>query len=64
MEQTLSQIEGVTGSVEDNWGKMKGTLLDILNSDGNSTKKTMVNWCNDKENGEKKKSENHEHQKV
>ena len=33
MEQTLSQIEGVTGSVEDNWGKIKETLLDILNND-------------------------------
>ena len=33
MEQKFSQIEGVTGSVEDNWGKTKETLLDILNND-------------------------------
>ena len=33
MEQKLSQIDGITGSVEDNWGKVKETLLDILNND-------------------------------
>ena len=33
IEQKLSLIDGVTGSVEDNWGKMKETLLDILNND-------------------------------
>ena len=33
MEQTFSQIDGITGSVEDNWGKVKETLLDILNND-------------------------------
>jgi hypothetical protein len=33
MKQKFSQIDGVTGSVEDNWGKMKETLLDILNND-------------------------------
>ena len=33
MEQKFSQIDGVTGSVEDNWGKVKETLLDILNND-------------------------------
>ena len=33
MEQKFSQIDGVTGSVEDNWGKVKGTLLDTLNND-------------------------------
>ena len=33
MEQNLSQIDGVTGNVEDNWGKVKETLLDILNND-------------------------------
>jgi hypothetical protein len=31
--QKFSQIDGVTGSVEDNWGKMKETLFDILNND-------------------------------
>ena len=33
MEQNLSQIDGVTGSIEDNWGKVKETLLDNLNND-------------------------------
>ena len=33
MEQKFSQIDGATGSVEDNWGKVKETLLDILNND-------------------------------
>ena len=33
MEQKFSQIDGVTSSVEDNWGKVKETLLDILNND-------------------------------
>ena len=33
MDQTFSQIEGITGSVEDNWGKVKETLLDILTND-------------------------------
>ena len=42
MEQKFSQIDGITGSVEDNWGKAKETLLDILNNDI-STKKTMDN---------------------
>jgi hypothetical protein len=33
MEKTFSQIDGVTGIIEDNWGKVKETLLDILNND-------------------------------
>ena len=33
MEQTLSKIDGKTGSLEDKWGKVKETLLDILNND-------------------------------
>ena len=35
MEQTFSQIDGigVTRSVENNWGKVKETLLDILSND-------------------------------
>ena len=33
MEQKFSQIDGITGSIEDNWGKVKETLLDILNND-------------------------------
>ena len=33
MEQKFSQIDGVTRSVEDSWGKLKETLLDILNND-------------------------------
>ena len=33
IEQKFSQIDGVTGSIEDNWGKVKETLLDILNND-------------------------------
>ena len=33
MEQNFSQIDGETGSVEDNWGKVKETLLDILKND-------------------------------
>ena len=33
MEQKFSQINEVTSSVEDNWGKVKETLLDILNND-------------------------------
>ena len=33
LEQKFSQINGVTGSVEDNWGNVKETLLDILNND-------------------------------
>jgi hypothetical protein len=32
MEQKFSQIDGVTGSLEDNWGKVKETLLDIPNN--------------------------------
>jgi hypothetical protein len=33
MEQKFSQTDGVTGSVEDNSGKVKETLVDILNND-------------------------------
>jgi hypothetical protein len=33
MEQKFSKIDGVTGSVQDKWGKVKETLLDILNND-------------------------------
>ena len=33
MEQKFSQIDGLTGNVEDNWRKVKETLLDILNND-------------------------------
>ena len=32
MEQKFSQLDGVTGSIEDNWGNVKETLLDILNN--------------------------------
>ena len=31
--EKFSQIDGVTGSVEDNWGKVKETQLDVLNND-------------------------------
>jgi hypothetical protein len=31
MEQKFSQIDGIRDSVEDDWGKVKETLLDILN---------------------------------
>ena len=37
MEQKFSQIDGITGSVEDNCGKVKETLLDILNNDVGKT---------------------------
>ena len=33
IEQKFSQIDGVIGSVEDSWRKVKQTLLDILNND-------------------------------
>ena len=33
MEQKFSQIHEITGNVEDNWGKVKETLSDILNND-------------------------------
>ena len=33
MEQKFSQIDGITGSVQDSSGKMKAILLDILNND-------------------------------
>ena len=33
IEQKFSQIDGITGSIEDNWGKVKETLLDIKNND-------------------------------
>ena len=33
MEQKFSHIDGITGSVENNQGKVKETLLDILNND-------------------------------
>jgi hypothetical protein len=32
-EHKFSQIEGFTSCVEDSWGKVKETLLDILNND-------------------------------
>ena len=32
-EQKFSQIDGITGSVEDSWGKVKNTLMDILIND-------------------------------
>ena len=32
MEQKFSQIDGKTGSIEENWGKVKETLLYILNN--------------------------------
>jgi hypothetical protein len=38
MEQNFSQIDGITGSVENNWRKVKATLLDILNNDIGKTK--------------------------
>ena len=33
MEQKFSQMDGVKGSVEDNWERVKETLLDILDHD-------------------------------
>ena len=33
MEQKFSQIDGITGKVEENWGKVKETMLDSLNND-------------------------------
>jgi Metal-dependent hydrolase len=33
MQQKFCQIDGITGSVEDNWGKVKETLLGIINND-------------------------------
>ena len=33
IEQNFSQLYGVTDNVEDNWGKVKDTRLDILNND-------------------------------
>ena len=33
IEQILSQIDELTGSVEDTWRQMRGTLLDILNNE-------------------------------
>ena len=33
IEQTFGQMDGVTNSVEDIWGKVKETLLDFLNND-------------------------------
>ena len=30
MEQKCSRIDGITGSVDDNWEKVKNTLLDII----------------------------------
>ena len=32
MEQKFSQIDGITGNVEENWGKVKETMLDCLNN--------------------------------
>ena len=40
MKQKFSQLDGVTGSQEDNWGKVKETLLDILNNDIGNTEIT------------------------
>ena len=37
MEQTFNQINDIAGRVEDNWGDMKETLLDILNNDIGNT---------------------------
>ena len=63
MEQKCNQIDEVTGSIEDNWGKVKERLLDILNNDIGTMwiapRKTMDNWSNDQENGGKKNSNNH-----
>jgi hypothetical protein len=33
IEQKFSQIDGVTGSIENSWGKVKEALVDILNND-------------------------------
>ena len=33
VEQKFNQTDGVIGIVENNWGKVKETLLDILNND-------------------------------
>ena len=33
IEQNFSQIDAVTGSIKDNWGKVKETLLDVLLND-------------------------------
>ena len=33
IEQTFSQVDEFAGSIEDSWGNMKETLLDILNND-------------------------------
>ena len=62
MEQNFSQIDGVTGNVEYNWGKVKETLLDILNYD--IGKKSGNNSSNNQLNGEKKKVKNHKRQSV
>jgi hypothetical protein len=43
MEQKFSQIDGKTGSIEENWGKVKETLLDVLNNDIGKTEITPRN---------------------
>ena len=37
MEQKFSQIDGITGSVQDDGGKVEETLLDLLNNDTDKT---------------------------
>jgi hypothetical protein len=32
-EQKFSQVDELTGTVEDSWGKEKNTLLEVLNND-------------------------------
>ena len=32
IEQKFSRVDGITGNIEDNWGKLKETLLVILNN--------------------------------
>ena len=43
IEQKFSQLDEFTGSIEDNWRKMKETLLDDTGKNGNSSNKIVDN---------------------
>ena len=67
IEQNFSQIDAVTGSIKDNWGKVNETLLDIPNNDiGKMEIALRKPWITEAmiKNGGKKNSKNHKRQRV
>ena len=68
MEQKFSQIDGIIGNIENNWGKVKETRLDTLNNDIGkmeiAPRKPWITEAMIKKMEKKKKSKSYKHQRL